>query len=182
MKTLSKASFTVYLVLALSPSSTSAQRGEKLGGGFERANIAIPPLNDAVALASDQLRGMNQQVDSLVAEVYELRQQILNVKGEKMKLRPRKYEVVENAMMRLVDKDLDLDEAGSSFSRDKGDDQAASIRDEGEELASTILGLESQVGDKLAEIEALRATMKVSERTAKSSLGQWDNLEGELTK
>jgi hypothetical protein len=89
MKTLSKASFTVYLVLALSPSSTSAQRGNKGGFGFERANIAIPPLNDAVALASDQLRGMNQQVDSLVAEVYELRQQILNVKSEKMKLRPR---------------------------------------------------------------------------------------------
>ncbi|GMH79076.1 hypothetical protein TrST_g1191 [Triparma strigata] len=178
MKTHSKASFTVFLVLALSPSSTFAQTGK---GGFERANIAIPPLNDAVALASEQLRGMNQQVDSLVAEVYELRQQILNVKSEKMKLGPRKYEVVENAMMRLVEKDLDLDEASSSFIRDKGNDKAASIRDEGEFLASTISDLESQVGNKLAEIEALRSTMKVSERTAKSSLGQWDNLEVELT-
>ena len=84
-------------------------------------------------------------------------------------------------MMRLVEKDLDLDEASSSFIRDKGNDKAASIRDEGEFLASTILDLESQVGDKLAEIEALRSTMKASERTAKSSLGQWDNLEVELT-
>ena len=91
MKTHSKASFAVFLVLALSPSSTFAQTGNGGRGlvGFERANIAIPPLNDAVALASEQLRGMNQQVDSLVAEVYELRQQILNVKSEKMKLGPR---------------------------------------------------------------------------------------------
>ena len=38
-------------------------------------------------------------------------------------------------MMRLVEKDLDLDEASSSFIRDKGNDKAASIRDEGEFLA-----------------------------------------------
>ena len=63
-------------------------------------------------------------------------------------------------MMRLVEKDLDLDEASSSFIRDKGNDKAASIRDEGEFLAQEAkgarqkliqLGLDGKANEELME-------------------------------
>ncbi|GMI02471.1 hypothetical protein TrLO_g44 [Triparma laevis f. longispina] len=178
MISLSAASIVALLALALLPSSTLAQNR---GIYFERANLAIPSLNNVIENANTQLKGAQQGLHKLQNELDDLRMLALNAKKEKMKLGPRKSDVVDNAALKLVSKDLDFDARGWSFGeRDNGVEQATALTNQGQALATTILGLSRQVRDKELQIKATQENMESFVQNAKASLEQRDAFEEEL--